>query len=638
MKIFSDLSIKNKLMVILMTTSGVVLLLACLGFAITEYIDRKKILRDELSGIANIIVANSIAPLVFKDLATGKEVMDALKGNTRITAAAIYDDKNRVFAHYLQAGKPATWIPENSKIQGDYSDDDQLNIFRPIYFQNKKIGDLFMRVNMDYMQPWVLHNGLSLILVFLISAGVSFFLSSKLQKTISQPILSLARAADRVSNGEKDIAINIKSNDELGELARAFKVMMAKTDQSMRDIQKINLDLKMAHDSTLRASQAKSDFLSHMSHELRTPMNAILGFAQLIDYEKDKDLLTTSQKRHVHEIQKAGYHLLKLIDEILDLSRIESGNVALSIQNFNFKVISDEAMSWVNTMAAAHQIRVQNNFQDVGDLWVLADPTKLKQVLLNLLSNAIKYNRANGTLTVDYKILPKGRLAIQVQDTGTGIPSEKLSELFEPFYRLDADKNNIEGTGIGLSIAKRLMELMGGSISAESVLGRGSTFQIEIPLGKKPTPAATSHSPAKSNQIDSSKKENSGRTILYVEDNAANLLLIREILSVRENTQFICAKQADDGLQLAHFHKPDLILMDINLPGMDGVTAMKKLKEDLKTSQIPVIAVSANAMKQDIADALEKGFDDYITKPIKVDLFLQLIDKNLNAKSKMGAQ
>ncbi|MDH5369347.1 MAG: PAS domain S-box protein, partial [Gammaproteobacteria bacterium] len=360
------------------------------------------------------------------------------------------------------------------------------------------------------------------------------------------------------------------------------------------------------------ANHAKSDFLSRMSHELRTPLNAILGFAQLIDFD---DSLPTLTKSNVQEIINGGHHLLTLINDVLDLAKIESGHVDLSLEPVIFNALILECISLIEPIANQNNIQI-HNLLNPEKIVLRTDKTRVKQVILNLLSNAVKYNRRGGQVNISVNLSNNNLYRISITDTGTGIKEKNITKLFESFNRLDAENTDIEGTGIGLVITKHLVELMNGRLGVETEYGAGSTFWIELPKE-----SSSDYEESKSTEekiatqlIDDNHKSN----ILYIEDNPANLKLVIQLFANKQHIQLFTAHTASLGLELAETKCPDLILLDINLPEMDGYKVLEKLLNNDKTRNIPVIAVSANAMPKDLIQAEKAGFNDYLTKPLDI--------------------
>lgn len=415
----------------------------------------------------------------------------------------------------------------------------------------------------------------------------------------------------------------IKEGDNLVGAVVTFKDITAR--------KKVEEDLVQAKDEAEKANKAKSQFLSQMSHELRTPLNAILGFSQLID-TNPKEPLTDSQQQGIGEILKAGRHLLDLINEILDMARIEAGNLSMSIEDINLNDLVEELITLTLPIAKQQGIELYNFISLEGDLYVRADRVRLKQVLLNLMSNSIKYNKPNGSVKLEAGENQDGLIEISVSDTGQGIPEDKLSELFQPFNRLGSENSEIEGTGIGLTITKQLMDCMEGSIRVESQQDEGSVFTLVLPRGDKELATEELFLGPVLKSSDASREKNR-QTIIYVEDNPANLNLVRHLFRRRDDIELLAAPDAKLGIELAKAHKPDLILMDINLPGMDGIAAMKHLRLIPETQDIPVVAISANAMPRDIKKGLDSGFVDYLTKPLDVSEFHRVVSEVLQGKA-----
>ena len=379
-----------------------------------------------------------------------------------------------------------------------------------------------------------------------------------------------------------------------------------------------------------KANLAKSDFLSSMSHELRTPLNAILGFAQLI--ESGEPTPTPIQKRSLDQILQAGWYLLDLINEILDLALIESGKLSLSIEPVSLADVMRECATMIEPQALKRGINVTFPVLDQS-YCVKADRIRVKQVLINLLSNAIKYNRENGTVIVICFEDSPGLMRICVQDTGEGLSPEKIAQLFQPFNRLGQEVNAEEGTGIGLVMTKKLVELMGGNIGLESHEGKGSTFWIDLNLTTYNHLALDNNADTQKQLLPTLKKtinaDEPMYTLLYVEDNPANLMLIEDLIQRRDDIDLLTARDGLSGIAIARVAQPDLILMDINLPGISGIDALIILSADKITAHIPVVALSANAIPSDIEKGLKAGFFRYLTKPIKVDEFMHTLDEAL---------
>lgn len=394
--------------------------------------------------------------------------------------------------------------------------------------------------------------------------------------------------------------------------------------QDITELKCVELALTAAKEEAERASQAKSEFLSRMSHELRTPMNAILGFGQLLECDEGLD---DEQRDSVREILHGGHHLLELINEVLDLARVESGRIDLSLEPVDLCGVVHECFSLMQPLAESHSIRLRH--AGVDGALVRADRTRLKQVLLNLLSNAVKYNHAGGEVGIEVTCADDGQMRISINDTGQGIPVERQEELFQPFNRLGAEASEVEGTGIGLTITRRLVEMMGGRIGMESRPGLGSRFWVELPLEALPATGGPAADFRTRSGPDTSA-DRPRRRVLYIEDNPANLKLVSQLLGRRRHIHLLTAHTPSLGLELITAHRPDLILLDINMPGMDGYQLLSVLRADARLRCIPVVAVTANAMPRDIERGRAAGFSDYLSKPIDIKQFYAMLDQWLD--------
>ncbi|MGB5096322.1 MAG: PAS domain-containing protein [Porticoccaceae bacterium] len=404
--------------------------------------------------------------------------------------------------------------------------------------------------------------------------------------------------------------------DQHGQIQYYFDIFTDFTEELAR-----RAELAEARETAERANDAKSEFLSSMSHELRTPMNAIIGFAQMLEYDNE---LNADQRDSAKEIRKAGDHLLDLINEVLDLAKIESGQVNLSLEPVPLGPLINDCQQLIQPLVTTQKLSLTVDVAPGAT--VRADRIRIRQALLNLLSNAVKYNREQGEIRVIAGPGAGNNLRIAVTDTGPGILPAHLTSLFEPFNRLGAEHTEVDGTGIGLTITRRLVELMGGSIGVHSEVGIGSTFWIDLPQ---------SETAGREISIQSRSATQSPRTlahqyqILCIDDNPANLKLIAQMLGRRGNVDLITAHTPALGIELALAHRPDLILLDINMPNLDGYQVLKIFTADAYLRSVPVIAITANAMPKDIARGMTAGFTEYLIKPLDLMLFLQTIDRHL---------
>ncbi len=384
--------------------------------------------------------------------------------------------------------------------------------------------------------------------------------------------------------------------------------------------------IKKAKQEAEKANQAKSEFLSRMSHEFRTPMNSILGFAQLLDMGE----LEPKNKKNIRQILKNGKHLLELINEVLDIARIESNRISLSLEAIKIQGVIKEVVDLLEPLASNRQVTI---ISDEVDLFVVADYQRFKQVILNIVNNAIKYNRPNGSVKIESQLVENNtdenqKIKITITDSGKGIPKESIDKVFEPFERVGAELTEIEGSGLGLSIVKKLMTIMGGAIGVESTLGEGSTFWLELPLAHHPSNQIKHSITTTGNTIVQSQKTGA---LLYIEDNASNIDLMEQVLNdYRPAVNLITNMYGKNTTQFAKDYKPFLILLDLNLPDIHGSEVVQLLKADPETRNVPIIVVSADAMEKQIKRLMQEGVQGYLTKPIDINQLLGVVDKYLN--------
>lgn len=397
-------------------------------------------------------------------------------------------------------------------------------------------------------------------------------------------------------------------------------VLLINLYRQLNEQQRFTEELEKARDLAERSSQAKTDFLSSMSHELRTPLNAILGFSQLL--ANSKDPLSERQQRQTDQILRSGKHLLNLINEVLDLARIESGHTQVSLEKIKLQDVVGETLEIISSIAKTHQLSLKTNLSQDTIYFVEADYTRLKQILLNLMSNAVKYNRPNGSVTLECSA-HKNKMRIAVIDTGFGIAQDKIADLFEPFNRLGAENSSVEGTGVGLALTKKLARLMNTDVYVQSVLNEGSTFWFELPI--------TERSASETFTTDRTKTEGSTKKyhVLYIEDNPENQRLMQHLCNDAANIKLRCASSAEIGFEIACSESPHLILMDLDLPGINGFQAQRLLKQNPLTTNIPILAVSASSTTKDIESAKNAEFVGFYTKPFDLSTLMQHIQQIL---------
>ncbi len=443
---------------------------------------------------------------------------------------------------------------------------------------------------------------------------------------------SVASAVQAMKTGALDYVVKpFKISTIIPVLARALETrnlrikntrLERQLHEHVAELYAVNRSLDVARKQAEKANREKSAFLSNMSHELRTPLNAILGFSRIL-IDDTMPVTADQRKDFANDILQAGTHLLTLINEILDLAKVESGTLLLSMESVAIADVLHECRTMIEPLASRREIQLL--FPSSVLFHVQADRTRLKQVLINLLSNAVKYNRDHGVVSVSCSTPGDGRLHISVQDTGTGLNTQQLEEIFQPFNRLGREAFGEEGTGIGLVLTKRIVEAMQGTISVTSLQGIGSTFQIDLEIAKPPLTVITD---LDSTRLTNRRSDEQIR-LLYIEDNPANLKLVKELVRLQFGSELRCATDAPSGLAIARGELPHVVLMDINLPGMDGYEAHRILQEDVLTAHIPVIAVTASAMSEELHHIKGAGFFRCVTKPIDVPEFIEAIESAL---------
>ncbi|UOD31488.1 response regulator [Massilia violaceinigra] len=656
-------SIREKLVTVVMLTTLAALLVSIGTVIAYDLRNYHKALLGDMATQAELIGHMTSAALTFDDARLATENLALLRIRPSVRAGAIYDAKGALFASYRAPGEQQAFpvSPQNDDLR--VSGDDLL-LYRRVVENGELLGTVYLRAEYTLVARAVDYLSIAAGVIAL-AMLIAWLMTRRLGRIVTAPIVALTETArEVVSTRDYSRRAPRISDDEAGELVDSFNAMLgeieqrtgaletshhaiareaeerARAQQEIMDLNErlevrvhertmqlelTNAELEVAMAAAKNANQAKSAFLSSMSHELRTPLNAILGFAQILTSESLPSTLP-QKKEFAGHILKSGRHLLTLINEILDLAKVESGTVTLSMEPVALADMLVECRNMTEPLAQQRKIRML--FPEAPGAVVQADRTRLKQVLLNLLSNAIKYNREMGAVVCDCSVVTANRVRLSVQDTGMGLRADQIDALFQPFNRLGQENGSEEGTGIGLVVTRRLVELMGGDIGVSSSVGVGTVFWIELGL-TQPVPSVAPEAAVLALEPKAASAPLAEHTLLYVEDNPANLKLVQEIVRYRPDLHLLTAPDGHIGIELAKAHLPDVILMDLNLPCVSGADALKELRSDPRTAHIPVIALTASAMPRDVERGLASGFARYLTKPINIDEFNEAIDTTL---------
>lgn len=620
----------------------VVITILLLGFQAIRTFQQNLV--SKLESVTEMLSANAVVPIEFKDQQSGQKILNSLETIPEVISAAIYYEKsNELFVGYTQTpGTPLpTPVPELTSLQPTrvytYSLGSELHIARKLWYNDEIFGTIYIIATKRALTSQIINYLLFVLGLMVVIFAVAILISARLSKHLTQPILKLSETAEKISDkGDYSIRIEKVNDDEIGTLYDSFNHMLDNISQKNREIHKLNesleekvhertRDLLEAKEHAESADRAKSTFLANMSHEIRTPMNSILGYSRLLG----KMVTEPKQKEYLEIVKTSGLNLLSLIDDILDLSKIEAGKMNLVYHPMNPNTLFNEIENIFKIKTKEKNIDFIIRIDSEIPTSLIMDETRLRQILFNVVGNAVKFTHEGYVkLSVHKPPVNHGsssvNLIFTVEDTGIGIPQDQIKKIFKAFEQQSEQSSKYGGTGLGLTITKRLVEMMGGRISVQSQFRKGSVFTIELPdveisslqvnLRTEPVEAADAY-------------DFTGSAVLVVEDNPYNLNLVRTLLE-NQHIQVTTAINGKDGVEklMAMDLKPHMVLMDMKTPLMNGYQATATIKNNEQLKHIPVVALTADIMKADREKAEKSGCDGFLSKPIDEEkLFRELL-------------
>src|SRR5467141_2712739 len=652
--ILQNLSIKRKLTLITMLTSSLALILSSASFLIYDLVSFRHLLSQDLMTQAQIIGYNSAGAMEFKDEAAATATLSALTAKEDIVTAALYKPDGKIFAHYsrgkatVQESLPSRLQAKGYRFEGGY-----LEVFHEVTLNGEHVGTLFLQSDMRQWNLRAKRYAGILIIFVLVSGLFALLVSSNLQGLISKPILHLEDTMRMVSSNKNYAIRAVKTyGDEIGRLIDRFNTMLSEIQQRDTALQSTNGELKTrtqeleqevfqrkqtqeellsAKHAAEDANRAKSTFLANMSHELRTPLNAIIGYSEMLE-EETRDTGKVENVQDLKKIQTAGKHLLSLINDVLDLSKIEAGKMGLHLETFDVSQVIEEMVTTLQPAAAKNGNSIHVHLADNVNL-MRADITKVRQILFNLLSNACKFtDHGNVSVNVEQiKVEDRDWIEFQVRDNGIGISAKQKENLFQEFAQADASiARKYGGTGLGLAITHRFVQLMKGQINVESEPGQGAIFTVQLPTQVViETTESTQSDSAGKVPAASSETKTGLETILVIDDDPS----VRDLMSrflTKLNFNVVAAANGEEGIRLAKHVHPLLITLDVVMPECDGWTVLNRLKRDSELAEIPVIMVT-------VVDNQDRGLDlgasNYLIKPVERERLAVLVEKHRVARS-----